>query len=90
MKPEGSAEYHQTLSSWVGLASIFVPHPLGTCEHCMKCDNKTSDAPPPPMLFNRQLLPSLEMGVAMLLLCVLDSHLKLSQPMLYMKKHRFQ
>ena len=65
MKPEGSAGCHQTLSSWVGLASIFVPHPLGTCEHCMKCDNKTSAAPPS-MLFNRQLLPSLEMEVAML------------------------
>ena len=88
MKPEGSTRCHQTLSSWVGSASIFVPHPLGTCEHYRRCDNKTSDAPPPPKLLNRQLLPPLDnfykrtLEVAMLLLCVLDSQLKLNQPML--------
>ena len=34
------------------LASIIVPPhpPLGTCEHCMRYENKTSDPPPPPPL----------------------------------------
>ena len=28
------------------LLARILPPSLGTCEHCMRCENKTSDAPP--------------------------------------------
>ena len=62
-----SSGKYDRASFWGGGANEHLPPPfarisplLGTCEHCMRCESKTSDAPHPPKLFNRQLSPPLD------------------------------